>query len=347
MVICWGGCPPGALSRLAGVFLFSLLGLPCVCSEVMADEASTSSEDSSEALDDLSNQELWARLPRRFRAEFGRLGGELPCISVLGFLVDSQHDMCNLMSTYADNSGAREAACTLWSRAQNLAASVCKRRARVDPAWQRVLLAKRSPPTALAGLPGLDDTLSWLRQKSGARRSKSMQRALRCAEGQSREDIDKQRLARWRRELVEIILEANLPIVANAQMASCPQSVIEASLGCARYSTIRKRVREWRALRTFSIGACGAPWPAHIGVVLDYLQERVEEPCGRTIPEAILATLAFFEKVGCVLSADRLCAAPICGIWSTKPRMIWRLVLRPRARLPCCRLCCWARWSSW
>ena len=45
--------------------------------------------------------------------------------------------------------------------------------------------------------------------------------------------------------------------------------------------------------------------------MLDYLQERAEEPCGRTIPEAMLATLVFFEKVGCVRSADRLRAAPI------------------------------------
>ena len=142
------------------------------------------------------------------------LGESSPCVSVLGFLVDSHHDMSNLMIQYSDNSGAREVACTLWSRAQRLAANVCKRRARVDPAWQRVLLAKSSPLTSLA---------------AGARRSKRMQKALRCTQGQSREDIDKQRLARGRRELVEIIIEAKLPIVANAQLAFCPQPVIEAS----------------------------------------------------------------------------------------------------------------------
>ena len=46
-----------------------------------------------------------------------------------------------------------------------------------------------------------------------------------------------------------------------------------------RASTIRKKVCEWRKVRNFSLGACGRPWPSHVGIVLDYLRERVDEPC--------------------------------------------------------------------
>ena len=37
-----------------------------------------------------------------------------------------------------------------------------------------------------------------------------------------------------------------------------------------------------------------------MGIVLDYLRERVDELCGRTVPEAVVSAFAFMEKVGCV-----------------------------------------------
>ena len=78
-----------------------------------------------------------------------------------------------------------------------------------------------------------------------------------------------------------------------------------------RASTIRKKVREWRKLRNFCLGACGCPWPSHVGVVLDYLRERVDEPCGRTVPEAVASAIAFMEKVGCVPGPERMSASQI------------------------------------
>ena len=40
--------------------------------------------------------ELWAMLPRRFRAEYGSAGGLVPSACVLAFLVDSADDMASL-----------------------------------------------------------------------------------------------------------------------------------------------------------------------------------------------------------------------------------------------------------
>ena len=48
----------------------------------------------------------------------------------------------------------------------------------------------------------------------------------------------------------------------------------------------------------YSISVCGSLWPTRVGIVLDYVLERVEEPCGHTVPEAILATASFMEKAG-------------------------------------------------
>jgi hypothetical protein len=78
-----------------------------------------------------------------------------------------------------------------------------------------------------------------------------------------------------------------------------------------RATTIRKRVREWRKVRNFSLQLCGHAWPTHVGVVLDYLHERMEELCARTVPEAVLAALAFMENAGSVAAADRLASMPV------------------------------------
>ena len=143
----------------------------------------------------------------------------------------------------------------LWTAVQCEATAACKRRSLVDPAWQRVLLARRVPRSE-ATAPGLCDTSSWLRSKSGAcRRSgklllRSSKQLSQAEEGQSRE-ATKKRLLHWRCELAELVSEAGLPIAVQAQLASAPEDIIIASLGSMRASTIRKKVREWRKVRNF------------------------------------------------------------------------------------------------
>ena len=95
-------------------------------------------------------------------------------------------------------------------------------------------------------------------------------------------------------------------MVKQALLSSAPEAVIIAAVGCPRASTIRKRMREWRKICAYSMSVCGSPWPDHVGVLLDFILERVEEPCGHTVPESILATPAFMQKAGGVASGERL-----------------------------------------
>lgn len=101
-------------------------------------------------------------------------------------------------------------------------------------------------------------------------------------------------------------MEAKLPITAPTMSCREPEKVIAAALGGMRASTIRKRIREWRKVRAFALGVAGVPWPPHIGVVLDYMQERLDEPCARTVPSSILSALGFMEKAGGVALHDRM-----------------------------------------
>ena len=112
--------------------------------------------------------ELWSMLPRRFRTEYGCAGGVVPSSNVLAFLVDSADDMASLVAQYVPGEAhLGHVARALWTAVQCEATAACKRRSLVDPAWQRVLLARRVPHSE-ATAPALCDTLSWLRSKSGA-----------------------------------------------------------------------------------------------------------------------------------------------------------------------------------
>lgn len=199
----------------------------------------------------------------------------------------------------------------LWSRAQPTALRICKRRGCVDPAWQQVCLARKSPKLSQVNHEEL--TLSWLRAHSGARARRVASLKLSGKEGLSRAALEKQEISRWRGILAELAIEAELPIKYQAALASpdAPLSMVENALGCMRASTIRKRVQEWRKIRNYSLGMRGKPWPQHVGVLLAYLKERCEEPCARTVPEAIKGALVFMEKVGCVLPAERLSSSAI------------------------------------
>ena len=91
-------------------------------------------------------------------------------------------------------------------------------------------------------------------------------------------------LLRWRSELADLIAEAKLPLAMQARNCREPDKINSSALGGMRASTIKVRVREWRKLRAYSLGVAGIAWPPNLGIVLDYLQERVAEPCARTVP---------------------------------------------------------------
>ena len=265
---------------------------------------------------DLDERDLWARLPKKFREQVVKSGGQLPRDEILGFLVDSEAEALELMAEFASDDGlAGRCLVELWTRALPRTQRICQRRGRVDPALQSLKVASAAAPSIASA--EAQQTLSWLKLQSGAcRQYRSWSARQRGQSGclqtqQSRADQEAAELKQWRANLAELVIEADLPVAQHAQRTSNPDAIIAASLGSMRATTICKRVREWRKVRNFSLQLCGHVWPVHVGVVLDYLHERMEEPCARTVPEAVLAALAFMEKAGGVAAADRLASAPV------------------------------------
>ena len=279
--------------------------------------ATESESDDDSGLVSRSDEDLWGLLPRIFRLDYGRDAGQVPDAGLLAFLFARKEDLRDVMKKYCPGDGlvtAIQAFMILQSRALPRAQRQNKRRGLVDPAWQKVALAKRmsSDSSSVSGSAGSLGSLSWLLKHSGARRQRRAwptRAAKKLADselGLTRAAIEKAELERWRGQLVELLLESNVPMTQQAKMASNPSAAIAASLGSMRASTIRKRVREWKKLRAFSLGLSGSPWPAHVGVILDYLQDRLAEPCGHTVPSAILEALAFMERTGGYGAGERL-----------------------------------------
>lgn len=265
---------------------------------------------------DLEERDLWARLPKKFREQVGKSGGQLPRDEILGFLVDSEAEALELMAEFASDDGlAGRCLVELWTRVLPRTQRLCQRRGRVDPALQSLVVSSAAAPSIESA--EAQQTLSWLKLQSGACRqfrswSARQRGQSECVQTQqSRADLEATELKRWRASLAELVIEADLPVSHHAQLTSNPEAIIAALLGSMRATTIRKRVREWRKVRNFSLQLCGHAWPTHVGVVLDYLHERMEEPCARTVPEAVLAALAFMENAGSVAAADRLASMPV------------------------------------
>ena len=123
--------------------------------------------------------------------------------------------------------------------------------------------------------------------------------------------MQQQELVRWRGELVKIIQSAQLPICEQVCLSTRPEAAISAAVGAARASTIRSRVREWKWASNYVMAVSGCPWPKHVGFILDYLHERRLEPCARSVPSAILKSLAFMERVGGVPDTERFSAQAV------------------------------------
>ena len=133
----------------------------------MASATESESSDDAAILPN-SDADLWARLPRKFRSDYGKDGGQLPDDGLAAFLFADERDLSSVMAEYIPTNRklrttAIRALVTLQSRAMPRAQRQNKRRGRTDPAWQKVALAKKLSAGAVDSAGALD-TVSWLFQ---------------------------------------------------------------------------------------------------------------------------------------------------------------------------------------
>ena len=111
---------------------------------------------------------------------------------------------------------------------------------------------------------------------------------------------------KWLDAVVSIVMEARLP-AAELLGGAARGDHLRGCVGQGRrVRTLKKRVTDWRKVRSFMLKAFGEPWPRTQLDFLDYLRARADEPCARTVPASCLAALAFMEKSGNIAVGDRI-----------------------------------------
>ena len=194
-----------------------------------------------------------------------------------------------------------------------------RRRAAVDPSLQTLAVTladtARSESSQVSSLAALMVPVRAIGAPRASWRNR-LQALLANADPQERSAVEETQRLLLVKEVVALIRRAGLPVVARADLSIDPVRALLGCTGKARARTIRKRVREWTKAEAWFLRVLGTCWPTSASEVVDYLHDRAEEPCARTVPASVLGALSFVEKAGGVplevrLSGDSLVVSTV------------------------------------
>ena len=258
----------------------------------------------------------WSALPKKIRFSLSE-DGRQPKPHLMATLFSGDDDITSFLEMQGLTMGSSE-----WLHMlavfQHLTAEA---QAGSSREWKRRALtglASHSCFKSLAseGFMTAVPTSDWLVTKSGAkrllvrwpnRRSKAL--ALADSEG-ARAKIEAEELNRWRYQLVQVLKECQFPVCSQALFAADPDRVLQATAGTVRASTLRTRIREWIKLSVWVFAVESRHYPSNMGLLLDYIEERREEPCSRTRLRSILSAVSFVERAGGIPKDMMLSAQP-------------------------------------
>jgi hypothetical protein len=123
---------------------------------------------------------------------------------------------------------------------------------------------------------------------------------------ESRESAELIERERWAFVLANHIIDAELPAVKVVEATAAPMLTWLRLFGTRRAKTLRNRALTWQRVRDWLLIVSGRPWTSNPALMIDYMAARAAEPCGRTVPQGIMAALCVMEAVGQVREADRL-----------------------------------------
>ena len=268
--------------------------------------------------------EAWAKLPACTVAGLTAVGITAGSYEELAVLFGDREDLEVLMDQL-DPAGSlgrsyfAEVLLELRSSAGGPAGSKRRRRAAVLPSLQTLAVVQAGAARdCSAQVSAVAAHVTPVRAAGAPRASwrNRLQSLLAAADPQERSSVEETQRLLLVKEVVALIRRAGLPIVARADMSIDPGRALLGCTGKARARTIRKRIREWAKAEAWFLRVCGFCWPASAGEVVDYLHDRSEEPCARTVPSSIIGALSFLEKAGGVplesrLSGDGLVASTV------------------------------------
>ncbi len=140
---------------------------------------------------------------------------------------------------------------------------------------------------------------------------KSRGMRLKGEEGATPEAVEQHETTRWAMTVAGFIAESTLPAKQVAESTEDPSSTWVRLVGNRRSRTLRQSARAWQKFRDWLMVTRGSPWPSSVSQVVDYLEERMLEPCGPTVPGSLLSALQLLETVGGAERERRLGLSPI------------------------------------
>eukprot|EP00435_Cladocopium_sp_Y103_P012339 s5620_g3.t1 len=111
--------------------------------------------------------------------------------------------------------------------------------------------------------------------------------------------------------LSNLIKEADLPVVQVIAALDDTGTAWQHLFAARRSGTLKNRYKSWKPFRAWIEVHRGYLFPRHVKDIIDYMQHRVNEGCGKTIPLSFDIALQLFETVGRIPDDERLSRDPL------------------------------------
>ena len=111
--------------------------------------------------------------------------------------------------------------------------------------------------------------------------------------------------------LAQVMIGADLPVVSVVQALDDPQSGWIHLFAARRGNTLKNRYKAWKPFERWLEVHRGYRYPRDVKDAIDYVQRRVDDGCGRTIPEALSAALGLLEQLGRVVEGSKISDDPL------------------------------------
>ena len=147
-----------------------------------------------------------------------------------------------------------------------------------------------------------------------------------------RAKLENEERDRWIGNMVKLLAEAELISATEFKQVKDKGGWMLRKYGVGRRgSTIRSYTRTGRKLVFFMKNIYGEPWFRDESEVIEYLVQRMEEPCGKSVPQTIYAAIAFMELAAAIPLERRLVGRPALvnffreaqssGVWRSQKRI--------------------------
>eukprot|EP00435_Cladocopium_sp_Y103_P076247 s59_g84.t1 len=123
-------------------------------------------------------------------------------------------------------------------------------------------------------------------------------------------EVAEEERVRWANELAEYMVEAELPVAKIVEKVGSQVKIWGRIFGSRRAKTLRNRAMVWKKFYIWLVLTRARCWPEGIHDVLDYMEGKVADGCGHTVPQGIMGALALLETVGRVDDGQKLSRDP-------------------------------------